>query len=142
MRRTRSPRGVFERQITEEDIVKQITQFLDLNGFRVHRLVERIPWGKKTSTPGMPDLVFWAKPGAFIEILTGFYFGSTKIVGFCEVKKPGGKRRFSQERWIADANSDGVMAFFAESVEDVCNEFAKRGIRLRGAPSTSFEGNK
>lgn len=56
MKKTLSDRGVFERKVSEEDVLQEITIRLRANGARVFRVVERIPWGKTTSTPGIPDL--------------------------------------------------------------------------------------
>lgn len=58
MRKILSPRQVFERSISEEDVFGACRQLLELNGARVHRITERIPWGPKgrKSEPGNPDI--------------------------------------------------------------------------------------
>jgi len=119
MRKSLSARGIYERSLTEEDVLIAIRQYLELNGARVFRVVERIPWGRRQSEPGIPDLFCWFK-------------GIEARVAFIEVKKPGGKRSANQINWINQAVEDGVIAFFAESVEDVRREMLINGIQLRG----------
>lgn len=126
-----SDRQLYERTLTEEDVVGQIRSFLELNGARVHRIVERIPWGRKTSTPGIPDIIGWMPRGRSTGNEINPFLGSAKSF-YIEVKRPGGKRRPAQTTWISDAVNDGVLAFFAESVDDVVNAFASHGIYLRG----------
>src|SRR5512139_2740399 len=130
---SKSERNLYERKMTEEDILGVIVQMLELNGARVFRIVERIPWGRKTSTPGIPDLMGWfTGPRA---VLTGddgkpidepFSFYSRHF--FIEVKRPGGPRRPAQVAWIEQAQRDGVIAFFAEGWPDVVTELGKYGI--------------
>lgn len=115
-----SERQLFERSITEDDILGACRSLLELNGARVHRIVERIPWGKRTSTPGIPDL-------------TGWFCGPHAPLHFwIEVKKPGGRHRPAQDMWIARARADGVIAFFAESVDQMVEGFKQFGIQLKG----------
>ena len=119
-------RGVYEAALTEEHVVGVIRQLLELNGARVNRIVERIPWGKTTSTPGVPDLAGWftkptvAHPGLVFPL----HF-------WIEIKKPGGKRRPAQIAWIEQAQKDGIIAFFADSINQMVEEFKLRGIVLR-----------
>lgn len=124
MKKALSPRQIFERSISEEDVFGACRQLLELNGARVHRVVERIPWGKKKSEPGIPDSFGWWPNG--IISLTG------SVIFFIEFKKPGGARRPAQERWIAEARADGVIAFFADSVDSMAAGFAEYGIQIRG----------
>ena len=63
MRKEMSARQIYERSITEEDVISAIRAVLEINGARVHRVVERIPWGRKTSEPGIPDLFLWWPAG-------------------------------------------------------------------------------
>lgn len=127
MKLTKSPRGVFEREITEADVQSQIIALLELNGAHVDVIVERIPWGRKTSTPGLPDLVGWfyAKPGVVYVDPSPRHF-------FIEVKRPGGKLRPAQAAWLEKAQRDGVIAFKAESVEEMVAEFKKYGVEVKG----------
>lgn len=128
MKKTLSPRALFERSITENDVLGAIRNLLELNGARVHRIVERIPWGKTKSEGGIPDLFGW--------------INSTHLCGdgcyvyprgfFIEVKKPGGKLRPAQAAWIQRAQADGVVAFKAESVEEMVSQFKKYGIDIKG----------
>lgn len=127
MKKTLSPRQVFERSITEEDIVGAITNILEITGARVFRIVERIPWGKRTSTPGLPDIAghFYRLPHAHPGLILPIHF-------WIEVKKPGGRIRPAQFAWIEQARADGVIAFFADSVEAMVKGFAEFGIVIRG----------
>lgn len=123
-----SPRQVFERSISEEDVFGACRQLLELNGARVHRVVERIPWGKKKSEPGVPDCFGWWPKG---DGPTGF-LPSPWAYFFIEFKRPGGKHRPAQIRWIEQAREDGVVAFFADSVEAMVKGFAEYGIKIKG----------
>lgn len=122
---------IYERLVTEEDVLGQIRAFLELRGARVFRAIERVPRCYRcgqwlgSSERGHTDLWGWLMrlPDEKDVIRANNYF-------FIEVKKPGGRRRPAQEDWIRDAKADGVIAFFAESVEDVIKEFEKHGIKL------------
>lgn len=125
-------RGIYEFVLTEENVVNEIMTRLTYAGATVWRLPERIPRLNKSgrrgrlSTPGIPDVTGWfAKP-----TLThpGLVF---PLHFFIEVKKPGGKRRPAQIAWIEAAQRDRVLAFFAESWENVITEFRNRGIEVR-----------
>lgn len=131
MKKQLSERGVFERKVSENDVLEEIMIRLSANGARVNRIVERIPWGRTTSTPGIPDLVFWFRPGTMIECPPGIIPVRPPVFGFIEVKKPGGLRRPAQLRWILEAQNDGVIAFFAESWADCVSEFKKHGVVLK-----------
>lgn len=111
-------RNLYQPATTEEHVIKQITQGLSLHGFKVFRIVERIPTRNKRgcivgrfSTPGMPDLCVRKGPFQF----------------WIEVKRPGGSRRPRQIRWIEEANDDGVLAFFASSWDEVIPHLRGRG---------------
>lgn len=54
------------------------------------------------------------------------------IIAFIEIKKPGGKLRPTQARWIEQAQSDGVICFKAESIEEMVSEFKRFGIEIKG----------
>jgi hypothetical protein len=131
-------------KITEEMIVKEIMAMLSYNRAKVFRIRERIPWGRTTSTPGIPDLFGWwstkhhepthiqlAKCG---EDCIGLTTIDGCIPFFIEVKRPGGSRRPAQIAWIKEAQEDGVIAFFAEGWADVVREMAGYGIALKGTP--------
>lgn len=121
MKKVLSPRAVFERSLRESDVVGAIINLLELNRARVFKIVERIPWGKTTSTPGLPDLmVIW--PNTF----------GNAVVTFIEVKRKGGKLRPAQERWLTQAREDGVICFMADSVESMVHEYKKFGITVKG----------
>lgn len=125
MKNVKSERGIFEARITEEMVIKEIVARLAYAGARAHRIVERIPWGRTTSTPGLPDLwcYFYRLPVAHPGLILPIQF-------WIETKRPGGKRRPSQIAWIEAAQRDGVIAFFAESWADVHRELAARGIEV------------
>lgn len=126
-----SAKKLYEASLTEEHVIRAIVQGLSVNRAKVHRIVERIPWGKKTSTPGIPDLVGWW-PNKHEATRPEWYTVEAGRVFFIEVKKPGGQRRPAQIAWIEEAKRDGMIAFFAESWNDVVAEFARHGIKLAG----------
>lgn len=131
MKKTLSPRGVFEASITEEHVFSACRALLELNGAKVHRITERIPWGPKgrKSQPGVPDSFGW---WPLSHPLVSGYISSVPLHFFIEFKRPGGARRPAQERWIAEARADGVIAFFADSVDAMVAEFAVFGIHIKG----------
>lgn len=126
-----SKRGVYERKVTEEDVILQIRHLLELNGARVHRVVERIPWGRRKSEPGIPDIFGWW-PGLCDKRETDCPGNAVQF--FIEAKRPGGKHRPAQTAWIESARRDGVIAFFADSVESVVAGFKEFGIQIKGLP--------
>lgn len=143
MRRPLSPRAVFERSITEKDISGAMRGLLEANGALLDPIIERIPWGRTTSTPGLPDLLVTFPAGN--ACLKGYYkltdsisgivlpiCGAWPVTAFIEVKKPGGKHRPAQIRWIQEHRADGGIAFFADSVEAMVAAFAGFGIQIKG----------
>ena len=126
-----SARGVYEPQLTEEHVVKEIMQRLGYAGIRIYRHKERIPrysGDRHLSRRGLPDLF-------------GYVAGRPPIMGvggaqtlgravFIECKKPGGERSLEQKLFIGDARANGAIACFAESWLDVCDEFSRHGIAL------------
>lgn len=128
MKKTLSPRQVFERSIRESDVVGAIRNLLEVSGARVFEIVERIPWGRRTSTPGIPDLMCWWPDQSLKPIV---HKGPLHF--FIEVKRPGGKLRPSQVTWITQAKADGVICFMADSVEAMVTGFREYGIEIRGA---------
>lgn len=107
-------RKLYQPKITEEHVLREIVQRLAFNKIKTWRIVERIPWGKTTSTPGLPDL--YCRRG-------NFHF-------WIEVKKPGGKLRPAQETFIREAEADMTCAFKAERWEDVVEGLAKWGFSV------------
>ena len=120
-----SERQLYERTLTEEDVLGACRALLELNGARVFRIIERIPWGRKTSEKGLPDIFGYWMPGP----QNGCDYPK---VFFIEVKRPGGKHRPAQTAWIENARRDGVIAFFADSVMTLADEFKKHGIDIKG----------
>jgi hypothetical protein len=115
---------------SENDVLGAIRSLLEANGARVHRIVERIPWGKTTSTPGVPDLYgYWPKKAILGEGKKVVY---AMIHFWIEVKKPGGKLRPAQVAWITQAQADGVICFMADSVEMMVEQFKSYGIEIKG----------
>lgn len=117
-------RKLYQTKITEEHVVKEIVVRLAFNKVFIWRIVERIPWGKRASTPGIPDLMGFAlkKDSGGLVV---------PIPVFIEVKKPGGKHRPAQEEFISTAHANGCVATFAEKWEDVVAEFSRHGLPLR-----------
>lgn len=124
-------RKIYHYPITEENIVTEIIQRLSWNQIKIYRVAERIPgMSKRLSTPGIPDLIGWVKKYLTVEI--GKLEAPTYlcIPVFLEVKKPGGARRTAQIQFIEGARSDGAIAGFVESWNDVRELFKEFGIEL------------
>jgi hypothetical protein len=135
-------RGVYEPKTNEEDVVEDIMTRLAYSGFKVYREKERIPvpTGKFKMTArgprpiyrfaggpsdgGHPDLHGWIPRHMFIAKPFAVPF-------YIEAKNPNKNRhRPKQEQFILEAKADGVIAFFAESWNDVKENFSKYGIIL------------
>jgi hypothetical protein len=134
-----SERQIFERSITEDDVFGACRTLLELNGARVFRVRERIPWGPKgkKSEPGIPDGFGWFvtrardRDGQHIEFNERLDGRPTTF--FIEFKRPfKAQIRPAQIRWIEQARRDGVVAFFADSVDAMVKGFKEFGIHLKG----------
>lgn len=122
-----SDREVWERSITEEDVFGACRTLLELNGARVHKIVERIPWGRKTSEPGIPDSSGWfyKPPLEHPGLVCPIHF-------WIEFKRPvKAVYRDAQVVWIENAVRDNVIAFFANSVQQMLEGFGRFGIKLK-----------
>ena len=123
MKKSLSPRQIFERSITEEDVISAGRALLEFNGASFHRVRERIPWGKTTSEPGIPDTFFsWPEPHPYA------------VYGTCwwEAKRPGKKATEIQKAWLDRAFHEGQVAFEADSVEAMVKALAFFGIEIKG----------
>jgi len=146
MNRTRAvvfnkERGIYEPKINEEDVVKEIMTRLTLAGFRVYREKERIPvrtargwrFAGGASDGGHPDLHGWI-PIAKAKEHLGTIYGYTQIFAlpfYIECKNPNkSAKRPKQTQFILEAKADGVIAFFADSWDDVRENFAAHGIMI------------
>lgn len=105
----------------EDAVLDAIWTYLNAFGFRFSRIVERIPFrGRngaivgKFSTPGMPDLVGYAKKGVRFRGLPL----SLPLPLYIEVKRPGGRHRIAQTVFIQELGFDEVVGFFADSVDE------------------------
>jgi hypothetical protein len=144
MRRRRAFR-VHQPKITEDSVVMEIVSYFAFQGIRLHRIVERIPtrdgFGRvkgRTSTPGMPDLVGYIRAGKFDRV-------KPEPV-YIEAKKPGGERRPRQEFFIRDLKEDGVIAFFAKSLDEAVDEMRRAGVPMeklwKAEPASKSNGQK
>jgi hypothetical protein len=121
----KSSRGVYERTIREEDVLGACRQFLEINGARVYRAIERVPKCYRcghwlgVSERGTPDL-------------SGYFYRNGITPFWIEMKRPKGRQRPSQVTRIEQIQADGGIAFFADSIETMCQEFKSRGIMLKG----------
>ena len=122
---TKSERGVYEPPVREEDVLGACRQLLELNNARVFRAVERVPKCYRcglwlgSSERGTPDL-------------SGYFYKGAILPFWIEMKRPKSKKRESQIARIAQLQTDGCIAFFADSIEVMFNEFKQRGITLKG----------
>lgn len=128
-----NPNALIASQLTEEAILKQIVEMLRLNGARVYRIAERVPrkgikW-QRLSDPGLPDLCGWFTVNSTIEWNTGNNCVPKHF--FIEVKRKGGKLRPAQQVFLNQAGMDSVLAFKAESWEQVVEELERFGIKVR-----------
>lgn len=127
MNRFKSERGVYERVLTEEDVLGQIRQYLEILGARVFRAVERVPKCYRcgqwlgASEPGTPDL-------------SGYFYRDGFVPYWFEIKRPKRKGsakariRPAQQARIDQIRADGGCAAIVDSVEQVQEELAKHGI--------------
>ena len=119
-----SERGLYERKITEDDVLGQCRTLLEFNRARVFRAIERVPKCYRcgcwlgSSERGTPDL-----SGYFIQGMIPFWI---------EMKRPKGAKRAAQIERIALIRNDGGIAFFADSVEAMVQGFAEFGITIKG----------
>ena len=129
---------IFQPPISEEMVLKEIMTRLWLEyRIKVWRITERIPvkgkrW-QRLSTPGLPDLLGWLLlPGSIGANASSPIMRdlppNRPIPLLIEVKRPGGKRREMQERFIAEAKADGCCSLFAESWEDVVQSLKEFGV--------------
>ena len=126
---------LYEAQLTEEHIVRQIMEGLALHrDIRVWRIVERIPWGKKASTAGISDIQgLLLAPWYKCEYMPGGTTGHAipfPMPFFIEVKKPGGRATWAQIDFIEQRQREGCIACFAYGWDDVVKAFAEKGIKL------------
>lgn len=120
-------RGVWQPVLLEEHVVKEIIERLWWAKIKVWRIRERIPGKGQLSTPGLPDLMGWIpKPKCDSWLHPGM-----SVPLFIEVKRPGGVRRDAQTRFIEEAKSDGCVAFFAESWDDVVRNLKDAGVEIK-----------
>lgn len=135
MRTILSERGVWEPPILEHHVANDVDELLALNRAEFYVIRERIPYchkchrkiGRK-SQGGIPDRIGYFPP------LTCEFQGvkNAQAVHFrIELKRPGGKHRVMQDVDIQKAQSHGVIAFFADSREQMVQEFAVRGLVLK-----------
>lgn len=96
-------------KISEKDITHQIRSLLKTYGI-FHWKV----WQGLGSTPGVPDIV-------------GIYNG--QFLGI-EVKTEKGKLSPHQERFIANINANGGLAFVARNIDDVIEKMNLKDRRL------------
>src|SRR5438093_8566504 len=110
---------------SENQVIKQIRDMIWLNGGKAIRITERIPDGKhRVSEAGTPDLLCWLTHSGVTPYKRPFVF-------LVEVKRPGGKLRPSQIQFLEEAKKDGIVAFKAESWDDVKVELKRYGINLK-----------
>lgn len=144
---------MFERKVTEEDVLQEIVIRLRAAKITIFRVRENLPTGYRMSDPGIPDLHGRVPRGYFVEnvIINGVlqaspgYFVQAVPV-YIEVKKPGEMEKYHaggyrskpkrertfarQMAFIKDAQADGAIACFAESWDNVVDEFKKNGVQL------------
>ena len=120
-----SERGVYEPQKSEEDILGQIRQMLEVNEARVFRAIERVPRCYRcgqwlgSSEAGTPDISGYFKAGASLRF--PFWF---------EIKRPRAKRRAAQVERIGMIYEDGGCAAIVESWDEVWQFIEKFGYRI------------
>jgi hypothetical protein len=125
-------KGIYELVTKEEDVVEEIVTRLWLSGVPIYRERERVPvcphckaFVASPSESGHPDL-HGVVPAKLAR-------GRFAIPVYIEVKRPGGRHRPEQEKFIAQQKVIGSIAGFAESWMDVVRLFAENDIPLRAA---------
>ena len=131
----KSARGVYEVEQSEEHVIVACRNLLELNGARVFRIRERIPWGKTHSEPGIPDTFGWwpaGKTPRFTHLIYEKSIGGNAVHFYIEFKKPGKFPTSIQAVWIDRAVGDGVFAMWVDSVEMMRDKFAEYGVEIKG----------
>jgi len=140
-------KGIYEPKIQERDIVAEIIARLGFARIKIFKVVENLPTGYRMSDPGLPDLHGRVPAGYIRNAHTGCVVRHNIAQPvYIEVKrtgemakyhaggyrsKPKRERTFQkQEYFINQAREDGCIACFAESWNEVCDEFARHGIVL------------
>lgn len=129
--------GVVQAKLLERHIVREI---IDRLWYQAHIKVWIInqPVNGKTAqnAPGIPDLIGHFRVEKSHEqgvdghgIVRCRWWETIPL--YIEVKRPGGKRREMQKRFIEEAKAGGCIAFFAESWSDVVRELQGCGIKLK-----------
>lgn len=125
--------GVVQAKLLERHIVKEIIDRLWYQA-RIKVWIINQPVAGKTAqnAPGIPDLIGYV-PKRMVAGDNPFGLLSPVPAAplFIEVKRPGGKRREMQKRFIEEAKAGGCIAFFAESWSDVVRELQGCGIKLK-----------
>ena len=147
MKKYDEAKKMFEREITEKDIVAEIIARLGFAKIPVFIVRENLPTGYRMSDPGIPDL-HGRVPKGYVRkgIQVEFMSYSVAQPVYVEVKRPGEMAKYHaggyrskpkrestfqrQEYFINQARADGCIACFAESWNDVCDEFEQHGIIL------------
>lgn len=93
----------------EQDIQKNIIDFLEKNGFLAIKHNNMGIYARA----GVPDILACSNQGKFIGI---------------EVKRPGEKPKPIQQAFLDAINNLNGVAFYAVSVEEVKNKLIERGI--------------
>jgi hypothetical protein len=127
--------GKHQPVLLERHVLREIMDRLWLQArVKVWQINQPVGGKVQQNVSGIPDLIGFIpgsvlpwnqNPTAAARILWGLPL-------FIEVKRPGGRRRFMQEQFIASAKEGGAIAFFAESWNDVIREFEILGIILKG----------
>lgn len=126
--------GKFQQVLLERHVVREIVERLWFQA-KVKVWVINQPVAGKTAQnePGVPDLVGWLPRRLPVSApLSSAGTRTDPLPLYIEVKRPGGRRSFFQERFISEAKEAGCAAFFAESWADVRRELAAFGLQLRG----------
>ena len=124
---------IFEPVEREEDVVVAIISTLWYSGIPVFRERERIP-----KCPKCGQYVSRTPSDAGHPDLHGYIPATKTAIGqaapfYIEVKRPsGGVETEVQKEFIRRAQGNGVLAFFARSVNEVRAQFASVGVELVG----------
>lgn len=133
MRRPRNvwdqKRGIWQPRINEEMVLREIVERLWWAKIPVYRINCPVGGKVRPNEAGIPDLMGWI-PSTILDAEVMPRTTYSKPL-FIEVKRPGGVRRPAQVRFIDGAKSDGCVAFFAESWDDVVKNFRLCGLEIK-----------
>lgn len=125
--------GKYQQVLLEKHVLREIMDRLWMQGkIKVWQINQPVGGKVQQNVSGIPDLIGFIPWRTPLRAPCVPNYMKSALPLFIEVKRPGGHRRFYQERFIEEARAGGAIAFFAESWADVCKELREGcGIDLK-----------